>query len=49
MLEGFTWYKQSAFRWKAERFVVYIDPWGLAGDVPPADLVLITHAHEDHY
>ena len=49
MLEGFTWYQQAAFRWKTERLVVYIDPWGLSGDLPPADLILITHAHGDHY
>lgn len=49
MLDGFTWYQQSAFRWKGERLVMYIDPWGLDGDLPPADLVIITHAHGDHY
>ena len=49
MLEGFTWYKQSAYRWKGEKLVVYIDPWGLTGDLPPADVLLITHAHGDHY
>ncbi len=49
MLEGFTWYRQSAYRWKGDAKTVYIDPWGLAGDLPQADLVLITHAHFDHF
>jgi L-ascorbate metabolism protein UlaG (beta-lactamase superfamily) len=49
LLGGFTWYKQSAFRWRSEAFTVYIDPWGLSGDVQPADLILITHAHSDHF
>src|SRR2546428_12852935 len=49
MLEAFTWYKQSTFRWKGEKLVVYIDSWGLTDDLPPADLLLITHAHGDHF
>src|SRR5260370_33804889 len=49
MLENSTWYPQHGFRWKGEPFVLYIDPWNIKGDLPPADLVLITHAHGDHY
>ena len=49
MLDKFTWYKQSTFRWKDEKLVVYVDSWGLTDDLPPADLLLITHAHGDHF
>src|SRR5256885_7508333 len=49
MLDKFTWYKQSTFRWKGEKVVVYIDSWGLTDGLPPADLILITHAHGDHF
>jgi L-ascorbate metabolism protein UlaG (beta-lactamase superfamily) len=48
MLERFTWFRQSAMRYQADGLTVYIDPWGTAEDEPPADLILITHAHEDH-
>ncbi len=27
---------------------VYVDPWKLRPGAPPADLILITHAHDDH-
>jgi L-ascorbate metabolism protein UlaG (beta-lactamase superfamily) len=49
LLAAFTWYKQAAFRWKGESKILYIDPWGLDGDLPEADLILITHAHQDHF
>lgn len=49
MLERFTWYKQSAYRWRGDKLVVYIDPWGLTGDLPEADIILITHYHFDHF
>lgn len=49
MLDRFTWYRQSALRYKGDSKVVYLDPWGLTGDLPQADLILITHAHFDHF
>lgn len=48
MLEGVTWFRQSAMRWRGSGPVVYVDPWGVT-DPEPADLILITHAHFDHF
>lgn len=48
MLEGFTWFTQSAFRWMRGGRVIYIDPWGVDEPIP-ADLIFITHAHYDHF
>ena len=28
--------------------VIYFDPWRLTGDLPVADLILVSHAHDDH-
>ncbi len=49
MLDRITWFRQSALRWKDDERTIYIDPWGTSADDPPADLILITHAHEDHF
>jgi L-ascorbate metabolism protein UlaG (beta-lactamase superfamily) len=49
MLERFTWIKQSGYRWSGDGRTVYIDPWGVPDDFEPADVVFITHAHDDHY
>jgi len=49
MLDRFTWYKQSSYRWRGDDRVVYIDPWQITGDPEPADVIFLTHAHYDHY
>jgi L-ascorbate metabolism protein UlaG (beta-lactamase superfamily) len=47
MLERFTWFRQSAYLWRGD-VNVYIDPWGLT-ETDPADVIFITHAHQDHF
>jgi L-ascorbate metabolism protein UlaG (beta-lactamase superfamily) len=49
MLEPITWFRQSALRWREADRTIYIDPWGTPEDAPPGDLILITHAHSDHF
>lgn len=48
MLDRFTWFRQSAYRWDGDDVVAYIDPWGVT-DPAPADVIFITHAHQDHF
>ena len=49
MLDRLTWFKQASYRWQDDQITVYIDPWGTSTEEPPADLILITHAHHDHF
>jgi L-ascorbate metabolism protein UlaG (beta-lactamase superfamily) len=49
VLEPITWFRQSALRWSDGERTVYIDPWGTRPHDGPADLILITHAHDDHF
>jgi L-ascorbate metabolism protein UlaG (beta-lactamase superfamily) len=49
MLERLTWFQQAAFRWRDDERTIYIDPWGTPEDAPPADVIVITHAHHDHF
>lgn len=49
MLEHLTWFRQAALRWRDDERTIYVDPWGTPPDAPPADVLLITHAHYDHF
>lgn len=49
MLEAFTWFRQAGYLWQGDGRTIYIDPWDVPEDQPPADVIFITHAHFDHY
>ena len=47
MIERVHWLGHASFRIDGPP-AIYIDPWQLAGQLPPADLILVTHDHHDH-
>jgi L-ascorbate metabolism protein UlaG (beta-lactamase superfamily) len=49
LLELVEWLGHSAFRIRVGRSYVYIDPYRVPADSPPADLILVTHGHYDHF
>lgn len=49
LLESLTWLGHSGFLIRAGRAHVYIDPYRVPADAPPADVILVTHHHYDHF
>jgi L-ascorbate metabolism protein UlaG (beta-lactamase superfamily) len=47
LVDRLTWLGHDSFRLDGPP-VIYFDPWQLKGDLPPADLVLVSHDHYDH-
>ena len=41
MLEGITWYRQSALRFADGERTIYIDPWGTGAGDPAAGVAVI--------
>lgn len=48
LLDAVEWLGHSGFRVSVGQAVIYIDPYRV-GEGPPADLILVTHAHYDHF
>ncbi len=49
MAQNIFWLGHDSFRLRGDKTVVYIDPWKLADGTEKADLILVTHAHHDHF
>ncbi len=48
ILKRLQWLGHDAFLLQAGGQTIYFDPFRLSGDLPPADLILVTHDHFDH-
>jgi len=48
MVDNVSWLGHDSFRLSGSQ-IIYIDPWHIAAGAPPADIILVTHEHADHF
>jgi L-ascorbate metabolism protein UlaG (beta-lactamase superfamily) len=49
LIDSVVWLGHAGFRIEASGAMVYIDPYRVPADAPPADVILVTHGHYDHF
>ena len=49
LIDTVEWLGHSGFRVRTARTTIYIDPYRVADTAAPADLILVTHGHYDHF
>jgi L-ascorbate metabolism protein UlaG (beta-lactamase superfamily) len=49
LIDSVAWLGHAGFRIEAGAATIYIDPYRVPADAPPADAILVTHGHYDHF
>jgi L-ascorbate metabolism protein UlaG (beta-lactamase superfamily) len=49
LIDSLEWLGHSGFRIRVGGAVVYLDPYRVPDGASPADLILVTHGHYDHF
>jgi L-ascorbate metabolism protein UlaG (beta-lactamase superfamily) len=49
LIDSVAWLGHAGFRVQIRGATVYIDPYRVPAGAPPADLILVTHGHYDHF
>jgi L-ascorbate metabolism protein UlaG (beta-lactamase superfamily) len=49
LIDSVVWLGHASFRIETAGATIYIDPYRVPAGAPPADVILVTHGHYDHF